>query len=608
MRRARQLTGLGLLGVALFSVGCAHRDWRAYGYDHRHFSRQRNEPTLNASSAATLDVDWDFLIPLGDVTPPGVRSFTASPSVYDDTVYIGGLNGRFYAIRASGSNKGTVRWQYPPAVAPSPPDPCGTTTAPLLIATGSGNPSGPGIASSVAIVKNVAGHAAAVIFGAPDPNSNGGDGRLWALDAATGQCIWKSPVIASTSGTSKVGYSSPAIAHGRAYVGVSAKHPDSPITTGRVFAVNLATGALDPAFDFASSGPPAGGGVWSSPAVTPSGNIVVTTGNSCRHWVAPGCEAPAPIPTPDYTNSMLKLDWHNGNVLWQIQPVDIDWDFDPDWAASPIVGRVSCGSLAISVQKDGYVHAADIKTGGPFSNPACSYPGHSLECPRWTFPPVPDLPFQDAGHNDTRFIRPGALDGDHLFITAGGLGLTASLPNRPPGPGPLSRLYSLNVCASDADRIRWILNLNGTAGAPSIANGVIYVGTSSGQFYAIADTDVVPPSTFVCSFPESGLPAGAVCFQGGFKSVPVPAVVRQLPLSGSIPGIPAISNGKVFVATTAGHLYALAPPTPPSRAECLAECRADRDACMAEVGTPGGPLASQCAQQFNACRRRCPPR
>jgi hypothetical protein len=37
----------------------------------------------------------------------------------------------------------------------------------------------------------------------------------------------------------------------------------------------------------------------------------------------------------------------------------------------------------------------------------------------------------------------------------------------------------------------------------------------------------------------------------------VPVVVRQLSLSGSIPGIPAISNGQVFVATTSGHLYGL---------------------------------------------------
>jgi outer membrane protein assembly factor BamB len=429
----------------------------------------------------------------------------------------------------------------------------------LLIASGSGNPSGPGIASSAAIVSNVAGHTA-VIFGAPDPNSNGGDGRLFALDEGSGQCVWKSAVLAPTSGTAKIGYSSPAIAHNRAYVGVSAKRPDAPITVGKVFAINLADGSRDTSFNFSAvGGGPPGGGVWSSPAITPSGNVVVTTGNSCIHESGPNCNV---LPSPDYTNSILKLDWRNGNVLWQVQPVAIQHDNDPDFSASPIVGQVSCGSLAISVQKDGYVHAVDIKTGGPFSNPACSYAGHSLECPRWSFPPVASLPFQDDGHGDTNFKRQGALDGDHLFIAAGGYDLEP-----PPGHSVqqiYNRLHSLNVCSSDADRIRWILpNLSSNAGAISVANGVIYLGTwtpfdtsaSPHHFYAIADTDVIPPSSYVCSYPS--LPTGIACSSAGFRNVPVPTIVRDLTLAGSIQSIPAVSAGRVYVATAGGHLYSL---------------------------------------------------
>lgn len=524
-------------------AGCA--SWRGYGYDRKHFSNQTSESALNASTVATLHVDWDFVVPDGG-------SLTASPSVVNNTVYVGTLAGHFYAIYASGASKGTLRWQYPPATAPSPVDACGTTTAAMLIASGSGNPSGPGIASSAAIVNNVAGHAKAVIFGAPDPNSNGGDGRLWALDAATGQCIWKSEVIAPTSGASKIGYSSPVIAHGRAYIGVSAKRPDAPITIGRIYSIDLSNGLIDTGFTFSAMGGIGGGGVWSSPAVTPSGNIVITTGNSCNSS-NPDCTGM--IPSPDYSNSMLKLDWRTGAVLWQVQPVHVNWDFDPDWAVSPIVGQVSCGSLAISVQKDGYLHAADIKTGGPFSNPACSYPSHSLECPRWSFPTVASLPFQEDGHGDTRFIRPGALDGDHLFITTGGLNITELAPFTP-GRIVLNRIYSLNVCASDTDRIRWIGDVSGNAGGISIANGVVYVGTESGQFYALADTDVIPPTTFSCSYPN--VPAGFTCSSGGFRNVPNPVVVRQLSLTGAIRGIPAIANGMVFTVTTAGHVYGLA--------------------------------------------------
>lgn len=174
---------------------------------------------------------------------------------------------------------------------------------------------------------------------------------------------------------------------------------------------------------------------------------------------------------------------------------------------------------------------------------------------------APSLPFQQDGHGDTRFLRMGALDGDHLYITAGGLNLTEIAPTDISGNAPgrivYNRVYSLNCCSSDVDRIRWILDLDGVAGAPSVANGVIYLGTSSGRLYAIADTDVLPSTSSVCSYPN--VAGGVTCFNGGFRNVPVPVVIKQLTLNGSIPGIPAVSDGQVFVATTAGHLYGLAP-------------------------------------------------
>jgi len=558
-----------LVGAALFASGCEHHhDWSSYGHDSSRRAHQREEEKLNVSTVKTLNFTtsgWVFQSPGG--------SFVASPTVHESTVYIGdGVTGVFYGIYARGPNQGKVRWRYPPTTAPSPADACGTTAAPLLISVGFGNPSGPGIASSATVAEHVAGHTA-VIFGAPDPNSNGGDGRLWALDASTGQCIWKSAVIAPTSGSSKIGYSSPAIAHERAYVGVAARTPDAPITIGQLYAVRLADGSLDAGFNFAASGAPAGGGIWSSPAITPGGNIIVTTGNSCVNS-DPDCSGS--IPTLDYTMSMSKLDWHTGNVLWQMQPVDIHYDFDPDYAATPMVGKTRCGQLAIGVQKDGYVHAVHVGSGAFHSNPACSYAGHNLECPRWSFPPAPSLPFQTDGHGDTRFIRPGAMAGDQVYIAAGGYNLTEIAPTDPYGNGPgriiLNRLYSLEACAADDDRIRWIFDLSGDgAGAPSVANGLIYVGADTEfdtsptphEFYVLADTDTLSPSGSVCSYPlgpaGSGLPVGPACTGAGFKAVPVPQVVVHFPLTGAVPGHPAIAEGRVFVATTAGYLYGLAP-------------------------------------------------
>ncbi len=550
----RSGVALTLIVAAPLVSGCSSRDWLSYGYDSKHLSKQPSESVLTpAAVQASLHVNFDFPIPAGAAGGGSEHSFTASPSVYSNVAYVGGLNGIFYAIYGTGPSKGTVKWRYPPATAGSA-DACGITTQLLLIASGSGNPSGPGIASSAAIVKGVPGHSRAVIFGAPDPTSNGGDGRVWALDADTGQCIWKSPVIAPTSGTAKIGYSSPAIAHGRAYLGVSAKFPDSPITTGHLFAVNLFDGSLDSAFNFSTTNGVAGGGIWSSPAITPSGNIVVTTGNSC-HDSSPDCTTE---PTVNYALSMLKIDHTNGNVLWQLQPVPFELDEDPDWAAPPTVGQVSCGSLAISVQKDGYVYAADIKSGGPYSNPACSSPGHSLECPRWSFPHVASLPFTGGVHNDTpRFIRMPALDGDRLYILAGGPALNETVPGHP-ASASTNRMYSLDVCAAETNRLRWILDVPGSSpGAPSTANGVIYIPSDDGHLYAYADTAVIPASSHVCSYP--GLPADPSCSGAGFQIVDVPVQLKAVPISGSVPGVAAISKGQVYVATTTGHVIGITP-------------------------------------------------
>jgi hypothetical protein len=209
-------------------------------------------------------------------------------------------------------------------------------------------------------------------------------------------------------------------------------------------------------------------------------------------------------------------------ALPQLQPVDIHYDNDPDYASSPMVTKVACGVLAIGVQKDGYVHAVHVGSGGPHSNPACSYAGHNLECPRWTFPPVPSLPFQTDGHGDTRFIRAGAIDRDRVYLTSGGYNLNEIAPTDVYGNGPgriiLNRLYSLDACASDDDRIRWVFDLNGdAAGAPSVANGLIYVGADTEgdtsatphEFYVLADTDVLPASGSVCSYPLGPVGSGA---------------------------------------------------------------------------------------------------
>jgi outer membrane protein assembly factor BamB len=543
--------------VTLVAVPCVAQDWPAYGHDAGHSSKQPLTGTnITPAGVATLHKNWDFFIP--------AASFRASPSLYHEVVFIGSTHGFFYAIYASGPDQGQQKWRYPPSILPGPiVDACGIIQQPLkLPANQSNTSSGPGIASSAAVVLNqIPGHDQAVIFGAPDPTSNNGDGRLWALDAITGQCIWKSPVIAPAAGNSKIGYSSPAVSNGRAFIGVSARIPDATLAVGKLFAINLADGSLDPNFSFNAANPPSGGGMWGSPAIAPNGNLVVVTGNSCHHFVPPPVACPNAPLVPDYTNSLLELDATSGNVLWQIQPVHIDWDNDPDWAVPPIVSNVSCGQLAMTVQKDGYLHAADIK-GAVSSNPACSYVNHNLECPKWSFPNAASLPFMEDGHGDTPFIKPGALDGDWLYITSGGYNLTEMPPannigNLPAGRIHFDRLYSFDVCAQSGDRIRWIFESpSGDLGGVSTTNGVLFVGSTTGHVYAIGDPAVAPSNAQVCSYPNLPL---AMCAAANFKAVTKPVLLKDIQLQGSIRNTMAIGRGQLYVGTTSGHVYGLVP-------------------------------------------------
>jgi polyvinyl alcohol dehydrogenase (cytochrome) len=345
----------------------------------------------------TLAVKWSFP-PFG---APPVGPFRASPIVVNDMVFIGSQDGYFYALDAA---TGKLTWQYP-----QPPAP------PLL----SGDPMWRyGIQSSASY--SFPNHA--VIFGAQDPSlGRYGNARLFALDAKTGAVLWNSDPIAEITGDNscgttelhqRIGYSTPLITANRAYVGIESF--ENPVQTGRVIAVDTATGHIDSTFQFRSAGtsasPPGtalGGGVWNAPASDGPG-IYFTTGNTAHD----AC-APRPEPNPNHGLSMIRVDPSTGNIIWAFQPVPFALDFDPDWAAGAAVMWVGhgCGELVLSVQKDGWTWAVD--QGGP--NPLT----------RWAFPTGPWYanngfkPGDGTVHPDPGPRVPGAAWGSVLVITTG---------------------------------------------------------------------------------------------------------------------------------------------------------------------------------------------
>jgi outer membrane protein assembly factor BamB len=454
--------------------------------------------------------------------------FSASPVVYGDKVFVGHLNGHMYALDAK---TGKVIWRYP--VGNDPP----------LMSPTKCNPSSPGIASTPFAVSSVGGNPA-IVFGAPDPSSNNGDGKVWALNANTGTLIWKSPVLAVRASNEQIGYDSPVVWRNHVYVGIS-NHCDSPIIAGKVFALDLATGALLPGFTTFVASAIRGGGLWSSPAATADGDVLITTGNGCVSYNG-GCTTE---PNPNHALSMIRLDGASGNMIWKFQPVPWSLDDDPDWAAVPTIQSASCGIRAVAPMKDGYTHALDIGPSAPTGDPVAL----ALSLRRWSFPPAA-IPFMGGDHGDIRYTRGAATWKDVVFAVTGGRDVSVN-----PTAG-YSRLYALNTCSSDYERVRWWLEFDGwgwpTMGAPSVTRGIVYVGTAEDTLYAIADPDVYPAIGWQCDYPGV---SNADCAANGFRLTPIPAILAKVALSGGIRTTPALAKGVVFVTTDAGYAHALAP-------------------------------------------------
>ena len=544
-RRCRYVHCLSLVVLAWWLASCESHDWPTYRHDTSRNADQHHDGAVSdPARVPTLHTVWDFHPALaGD---PDAQ-FSASATVYDDRVLVGNLNGRFYALKAA---TGAFLWKFPP------------DGQPRLLSQFLGNPSGPGIASSGAIARFWAPwfwflkrRVTAVIFGAPDPTTClgappvCGSGRLWALDIHTGALIWKSDVIARLDGLTfdtnpppgfaehheRIGYSSPVVHRHRVYVGV-ADDGDSPIQSGKLVAVDLRTGHIVPSFNFQSSGPPRGGGIWSSP-VFHEHRLFVTTGNGCT----PSDGNCSSEPPNNHALSMLSLNPANGAIIWSEQPVPWSLDADPDWAGTPVVTETTCGTLAVGTMKDGWTHAFDAHTGAV----------------RWSFPfVVGGLPFSYANHGDNGYTRPVAAWRDTIITVTGGLPVTSNIADG------YDRLYSLEACASynsaDKGRIRWIADVPGLdyTGQPTITDGIVYIGNNQGKLFAIADPEVSPAAGQRCSMPGV---ANAACVASGFELVANPAILATVPLSGGIRTEPVLAEGRVYVGTDGGHLYALEP-------------------------------------------------
>jgi outer membrane protein assembly factor BamB len=238
------LLATGLLGAggAGTAGGATFVNWPQYLYSPGHSSDNAAATAITLANAASLTVAWQF--------NPATTGFLSSPVVYNGVIYIGAKNGYFYALNET---TGTIIWKRFIGVVPKLT--CGRQ----------------GFTSTATVAPDPAtGNSTIYVYGA--------SGYLYAMNAANGTDVWSPAAVAipSTTVNDYYAWSSPLVAGGNIYVGISSQC-DVPLVRGGLSEFSQATGALENTF-FTTPPQSVGASIWSS-AATDGQSIYVTTGN-----------------------------------------------------------------------------------------------------------------------------------------------------------------------------------------------------------------------------------------------------------------------------------------------------------------------------------------
>ena len=256
---------LATAALSAAGVAASAADWPKYLHDIGG-SGSTSERTITAETAASLKLKAGWPVRLGD------RPITTQPIVANGLIYVGAWDGYEYALHPDG----TTAWrQY-----------LGRTKNCFIADAVSSNPQQgtvAGLVSTGAVATaSVNGHNRSVLYVGAGGNRDesganiSGSAELIALDAGTGQILWRSPLGASPN---HLIWSSPAVYHDSVYVGVSS-FDDCPLVHGKLVTVSALTGALEATFNTVPTGCE-GASIWGSPTIDePAGKVYVATGNS----------------------------------------------------------------------------------------------------------------------------------------------------------------------------------------------------------------------------------------------------------------------------------------------------------------------------------------
>jgi outer membrane protein assembly factor BamB len=308
----------GPLAAAGPAAAVTSTDWPAYLDGPAHASYNGADAAITPANAGILQKAWHFV---GDkATMPGQPGpgYLASPTVAGGAVFIGSATGWFYKLDAT---TGAVLHKI--FVGFRPKLTCGAR----------------GVLATAAVAVDPSDSQDTVYVAAPD-------GYLYALRAADLSVKWKSVIaIPSSTQSDYFQWSSPTVANGKIYVGISSDC-DNPLVRGGVAGFDQATGTRFATFYSVPSGV-TGGSVWSTVAVDPQGYVYATTGN------------PQPKATQlYYTEAIVKLDPATLTPIAYFTVPKAQRTGDGDFGASPTI----FGSFIGACNKNGIYYALDRST------------------------------------------------------------------------------------------------------------------------------------------------------------------------------------------------------------------------------------------------------
>ena len=340
---AMQLGGsAALAGVTGADIAAgAPEEWLSYGRD---YGEQRFSPltAVNAANVAQLGLAWSSDLDTA-------RGQEATPIVHNGVLYV---STAWSKVRAYDAANGKMLWSYDPEV------PRETLVRACCDAVNRG----------VAIYENK------IYVGTLD-------GRLVALNAATGKVAWSVLAVPNQRDYTITG--APRIVKGRVLIGEGGSEYRA---RGYLAAYDAHTGKLAWKFNTVPGNPQkgyenkamssaaktwtgkwwtmgGGGTVWDSITYDPKTNLVMFGTGNAEPW------NPAPMGRKGnnlYTASVVAVNADTGAYAWHFQETPEDrWDFDSDAqiTVADVMVDGQARHVALHAPKNGHVYMLDVKTG-----------------------------------------------------------------------------------------------------------------------------------------------------------------------------------------------------------------------------------------------------